>query len=164
MRRESEKTSRRRLQSQVSWSGREEHERCFRQGAQLGQRCGAENVQGEGMTSSRASPLPSVRLFGSYPLAAYGSFPRWHRGSHWRPPGGSHGLRVTQAPPCCLGWSSNIPVGRQGLGLPLGVIRCVWGSRHQLVRPDVTACPQEPGTCNSSKEGTEQFQSRPVER
>lgn len=63
--------------------------------------------------------------------------------AHWRPPGGSHGLGVTQAPPCCLGWSSNIPGGHQGLGLPLGVIRCVWGSRHQLVRPGRHRTPPE---------------------
>lgn len=102
----------------MGWSYGEECERCFRQGAQLGQRCGRENGQGRRGAALSCSLL-SVLLFVGYPLAVRGSLPRWHGGSHCRlgtrGPQGQPWPQVTQH--SLTGRGDNVLVRCQGAGL-----------------------------------------------
>ena len=82
----------------------------------------------------------------SYPLAALGSPPRWHAGSHCRlgapgPEAGSQGFGVTEAPRppgSAAGW--------------IGGSR--WSGSQAGTSPDAL----EPSTCEGSKEGIKRGQ------
>lgn len=119
-----------------------------------------------GIRSPSSSPLPSAPLFRSYALAAPGSLPRRHAGSHCRlgtggPEGGAGASGSHELPAADWAGAATCWVSARGLGDSVGHVR---GSRQPLVRRSgqyFTEHPRSPELATAARREQNSFKPGP---